>query len=640
MADINSLNLKILLDSNYFLYIFIFLIVLVLFLGVVFFLQLRKTRDLTEKLEVTKRLYGPINSQMGLDRHINAILDVLISVFEAEGYHFYVYDEKAQRYVLKVSRHRSDSKNIDVKYNGLVQYKKGQYNPPLGIPGTKNTGGVEIVRDGEVPLLEIRFKEGKGLIRIGPVSSVPSKTKKLFEYISIRLEPLLHLLLELDNYKNYVETINSTNKAINQLSKSAFSTDKMINQIMAIASQLLEAGGCCLAIRNGSWEIPLITTMSAETDSQFRRDKETLDRLYSLLKNKEYHVIQPESKEYYVIPYYFLASGVHSMIVIKLDSKNLKGMAVFWHNRAVRIEKRKLSLVEMIVQKLGEIWEQQTKFKELSASYQNLLKVLVDTTDNFSNHSVGHAELVARYSSVIAVEMGLSSSEVANIKLAAYFHDVGMIGLSGDILFKPGRYTALEYETMKLHAEVGASIIDFMLSNSVVGNYVRHHHERWDGYGYPAGLKGEQIPIGSRIIAVAEFFVAKLQGRKYREPVSFEEAISSIMAASGTQLAPEPVEALLSWFDRKQSQAARGRALGPCWQMRCSPSHICQKCPAYGKTDMNCWEIDGVNCEEHGNECQTCFIRTEVLYREKRKTVLQERRAPAAATATSPEQLG
>ena len=247
--------------------------------------------------------------------------------------------------------------------------------------------------------------------------------------------------------------------------------------------------------------------------------------------------------------------------------------------------------------------------------------MLVDTVDNMEPYTIGHSELISRYSGIIAREMKLEQKDVREIMTAGYLHDVGMLGLSGEILFKAGKYTDVEFETMKLHAEVGASIIESTISKERLASYIRHHHERWDGYGYPTGLKGEDIPLGARIISVADMFNAKLTGRKYREPASFQRALADLRAASGSQLDHAAVEALITWFRKKESDLSKkGRSLGPCWEMRCCPPGIADFCPAYKKNGVNCWEAEGTNCAAHGNSCASCVVHTEYIYRTGKTT--------------------
>jgi HD-GYP domain-containing protein (c-di-GMP phosphodiesterase class II) len=270
----------------------------------------------------------------------------------------------------------------------------------------------------------------------------------------------------------------------------------------------------------------------------------------------------------------------------------------------------------MLTQRLGEAMDRQLKYKELAASYLDMLKMMVKAVDDLETYSVGHSQLISRYSGIIAKELQMDSKQIQEIMLAGYLHDVGMLGLSGEIIFKTGKYTDVEQEAMKLHAEVGASIIESIVSNSTVASYIRYHHERWDGYGYPHSLKGQEIPIGARIIAVVDTFCAKLAGRKNREPVAFDKAIADLQAAVGTQLDPNLVSKLVSWFERKRANTtSKDKPLGACWEMRCCPSNISQFCAAYQNTGQNCWDLEQTNCAAHGNTCPTCIVFTEFMYR-------------------------
>jgi HD-GYP domain-containing protein (c-di-GMP phosphodiesterase class II) len=221
-----------------------------------------------------------------------------------------------------------------------------------------------------------------------------------------------------------------------------------------------------------------------------------------------------------------------------------------------------------------------------------------------------------RYSIIICKELKLSKQDTKDISLAAYLSNIGVIGISDQVLTNKGKYSEVEYSMMKLHAESGASIIEATIGNSKIASYIRHHHERIDGFGYPYELKGDEIPLGGRIIAVVQTFLAKILGREYRKPIPFDQALNQLKIASGTQLDAEVVDAFINWFKEKELMNKKNNcALGSCYDMRCSPENICMKCPAYKDDSKNCWEHKEVHCEEHGNVCECCFVYTEYLYR-------------------------
>ena len=562
-----------------------FIVLLLLFFVRLFKSKLNKT---SKQLEFNNRVLAGLTPEQGVEKHLNQYLEMIMSVIETEGYYFYLFDPKSGNYVLRVSRQAgSGTGHIAPSYSGLVPYEKEKYNPPLGLPGPSQAKGVVIIKDGEVPLVEITVKGGDGLIRLGPTRRISSRTKSILNNMSQILQPALIMLSALEKQKNDVELIMASSRAINGLAKSNFEVDSLRSRMMILSAKMIDAGGCCLIInQNGKLDVPIISGLEKEIETQFTKDQESLSKLAELVGNSDYCQLTLNEKGFYTVPSYLVSNGLQSMVLFKVSGRTFKGAAVFWHYQVPQLEAHRLEAVKMLVKRLEDFFDQQSKYAELSNSYIEGLRTLIEATDNLEPHTVGHSDLIANYSVAIAKELGLSSKELQDIKLAGYFHDVGMLGLSSDILFKPGKYTALEFETMKLHSEVGASIGESTIGNSNVSSYIRHHHERWDGYGYPQGLRGEEIPLGARIISVADMFAAKLGGRKYREPATFERALTELLNASGTQLDPVIVEAFLKWFRKKQSDRGRlGRSLGPCWMKRWWAPSIHKQRVGFGKTD-------------------------------------------------------
>lgn len=168
----------------------------------------------------------------------------------------------------------------------------------------------------------------------------------------------------------------------------------------------------------------------------------------------------------------------------------------------------------------------------------------VDARDSDTfNHSVEVAD-VAR---LLAEALGLSPSQAGTVHLAGHLHDIGKIGVPDSILRKPGGLSAEEWGRMKRHPEIGAGIlrpIEAFAEKGGIADMVLYHHERFDGTGYPHGLKGCRIPLGARIIAVADALSALLQNRPYRKGSGFAAALAEIGRCSGSQFDPAVVEAL------------------------------------------------------------------------------------------------
>ncbi len=160
-----------------------------------------------------------------------------------------------------------------------------------------------------------------------------------------------------------------------------------------------------------------------------------------------------------------------------------------------------------------------------------------------------HSQRVSQYSVMIARELGFSEEELVNLKRAALMHDIGKIGIPDCILNKPARLTDDEYAVMKSHVTRGAEILkDFTLIDHVVEG-ARYHHERYDGRGYPDGLKGEDIPLYGRIIGVADAFDAMTANRVYRKQMDFDYVLGEMRKGRGTQFDPQIVDIMLRLID-------------------------------------------------------------------------------------------
>ena len=156
----------------------------------------------------------------------------------------------------------------------------------------------------------------------------------------------------------------------------------------------------------------------------------------------------------------------------------------------------------------------------------------VEAKDPSTEH---HCQRLANLAARLGTQAGLEASDLEAIAYGALLHDVGKIGVPESILSKPGPLNATEWEVMRSHPEIGERICEPLTSAAAFGPIVRHHHERWDGRGYPDGLKGEAIPLGARIVALVDAFDAMTHDRPYRRAQSVDHAVSELWRELGTQ---------------------------------------------------------------------------------------------------------
>ncbi|RKQ61752.1 diguanylate cyclase (GGDEF)-like protein [Thermovibrio guaymasensis] len=231
---------------------------------------------------------------------------------------------------------------------------------------------------------------------------------------------------------------------------------------------------------------------------------------------------------------------------------NVLGYVIFFRRTDKKLTEENKNLIKNItksiaisVQIKNLIENLQKQLKREKEFLDKVIKSLIRGIEIRDSYTRGHSERVAFFSKRIAQEMGLPEDEVNKIYIAALLHDIGKIGIPDSILLKPGKLTDREYEIIKLHPILSYELLknlDF-LKDALDG--IKYHHERWDGSGYPEGLKGEEIPLPARIIAVADSYDAMTSKRIYREALDRKKAINEIRELSGKSYDPEVVRSAL-----------------------------------------------------------------------------------------------
>ena len=179
--------------------------------------------------------------------------------------------------------------------------------------------------------------------------------------------------------------------------------------------------------------------------------------------------------------------------------------------------------------------------------FQSLAKVF-DMRDPYVG---GHAAQVAIYAVGIARELGLPQERIELVRQAAFLHDIGKLAIPETILHKPGKLTSIEYEFVKKHTDIGADLLASTEGLKHLAPFVRHHHERWDGYGYPLGLKGNDIPLEARILNVCDSVETMASDRPYHRCKSIEEIVKEVLHCAGTQFDPEVAQVFVKLVQQR-----------------------------------------------------------------------------------------
>jgi len=230
--------------------------------------------------------------------------------------------------------------------------------------------------------------------------------------------------------------------------------------------------------------------------------------------------------------------------------------------REMHLENRHLNqwLKEEVTTRTAELHRERHRLERISTA---TLEALVNALEAKDPYLRGHSARVADLSANIATEIGLPEEEVDHVRMAGRLHDLGKIGTRDAVVNKEGPLTPDEFEHVKQHVIIGAQILAPLVHLGRIVAMVKSHHERWDGSGYPDGLRGEEVPLGGRIIAAAEVYDALTTARPYQEKMTPEQAVERMADLSGTVLDPKVYDGLVRIVSRRQTLVFLDEDVGP-----------------------------------------------------------------------------
>lgn len=218
---------------------------------------------------------------------------------------------------------------------------------------------------------------------------------------------------------------------------------------------------------------------------------------------------------------------------------------------------RNLDTAQVIGATAGMALENMRLRQSIEEGYHSTIRALASAIDAKDPYTCGHSQSVAQYSMVCGMVLGLDAEQMRTLETAALLHDIGKIGIDDAILRKPRKLSAAEQGTVRDHPVIGAAIVhDIGTLHEVIG-LILHHHEKYDGSGYPHGIAGDDIPLGARIIAVADAFDSMTTDRPYRRALTINEAMTELLRCRGTHFCPHALDAFAIGFTRYYNELPR-----------------------------------------------------------------------------------
>src|SRR6202161_4446060 len=277
----------------------------------------------------------------------------------------------------------------------------------------------------------------------------------------------------------------------------------------------------------------LMLTLAACT--YFIANTGSIATVISLTEGKKLKTILVECY-FWSFPYYLVGAGVAG--------------AIGWFNQTFYWETSLLLVPAIYViyrsyrLYLGKLEDEKRHVEEMASLHLRTIEALALAIEAKDQTTHDHLQRVRVYAVEVAKELGVSDDEMQAVHAAALLHDIGKLAVPEHIISKPGRLTLEEFEKMKIHPVVGAEILERVRFPYPVVPIVRAHHEKWDGTGYPAGLKGQDIPIGARILSAVDYLDALASDRQYRRALPLDEVMQRLAAESGKSFDPKVVEVL------------------------------------------------------------------------------------------------
>src|SRR6202161_3236516 len=277
----------------------------------------------------------------------------------------------------------------------------------------------------------------------------------------------------------------------------------------------------------------LMLTLAACT--YFIANTGSIATVISLTEGKKLKTILVECY-FWSFPYYLVGAGVAG--------------AIGWFNQTFYWETSLLLVPAIYViyrsyrLYLGKLEDEKRHVEEMASLHLRTIEALALAIEAKDQTTHDHLQRVRVYAVEVAKELGVSDDEMQAVHAAALLHDIGKLAVPEHIISKPGRLTLEEFEKMKIHPVVGAEILERVRFPYPVVPIVRAHHEKWDGSGYPMGLKGEQIPIGARVLSAVDYLDALASDRQYRRALPLRDVMQKLAAESGKSFDPKVVDVL------------------------------------------------------------------------------------------------
>src|SRR4051794_5531275 len=333
-------------------------------------------------------------------------------------------------------------------------------------------------------------------------------------------------------------------------------TDDLKALVLHIATTLLEAEKGMLLQRHGSDGDARMEVTCAEGFESDPRESQLAKRFASEVVKKDTTIREdgPAAADQDSTP---ADSEIENLVAIPIYVQDEFSGVIVCANKPGGFHDHDDEVLLSIGDHAGAVLENQHLRSGLRGAYIETVRVLADAIQAKDPHLRGHSEEVVQYVAAVAGHLGVEAGRREELVFGSLLHDLGKIGISERILLKPAALTPEERAVIELHPTIGYRLVEQGEALKPIADAILHHHERWDGGGYPHGIEGEDIPLEARIICVADSFSAMTADRPYRRRMTLDDACAELQRCAGTQFDPRVVEAFVSEVRKRPPSGGR-----------------------------------------------------------------------------------
>jgi putative nucleotidyltransferase with HDIG domain len=426
----------------------------------------------------------------------------------------------------------------------LTQIKQRDHGLPVvmmsGFPTMDHT--IEAMRKGASDFLTKPFTLQDVALTL---ERIIKEKQLLLRNLSLQLE--IQARKELEEVNRQLESRVSEQTRLFHISRQMDeirSSEDLYPRIVQLASSLesVEKVGFFLVPQDGTGLVSMACCGCEPDDCRLQNIGLSEERMRELLGNGASHVLIRPGEITATIEN---AENMLSCWPMRIRGEPFGLLIAFHKDSSPSISAEEARLLDFLIRKASLAVENMALYESLISNFYGILKSLVNALEAKDLYTGKHSERVTRYATEVATILGCSGAQIDSMQTIGYLHDIGKIGVRDSILNKPGPLTAVEYEIVKKHPVIGDSIVSELGLSPEERSIIRHHHERWDGAGYPDGLAGENIPLLARIVSVVDAFDAMTSERAYRHAMSREESLSELLKNRNKQFDPSALDAFL-----------------------------------------------------------------------------------------------